>query len=118
MKEIRAIIRPQKLPQVQAALRKITNYPGLTVSKTEGFTAPPSIGPRNLKEELTDFTAKVVVSVLAPEEAVQDIVKAIMEHGRTGKIGDGLVWVVPVENAWRIRDGAPAGSLNQGPLTD
>ncbi|RCS57603.1 P-II family nitrogen regulator [Parvibium lacunae] len=112
MKEIRAIIRPTRLPHVQAALRGITNYPALVVGKVEGFTAPPSIGPRNLKEELTDFVPKVLVSILAPTEAADAIVQAIMQHGRTGKIGDGLVWITPVDQAWRIRDGAPAETMN------
>ncbi len=107
MKEIRAIIRPSRLARLQEALREIPNFPGVTVFKAEGFTAPAAIDKRTVKEELTDFTPKVMVSVLASDDMVPPIRQAIFEHCSTGAIGDGLVWTVDIAEIHRVRDGTP-----------
>ncbi|MBS1191168.1 MAG: glnB [Rhodocyclaceae bacterium] len=100
MKEIKAIIRPGKLPMLRDALRDLSGFPGMTVSKAEGCTAPSRHGHRaNIKEELTDYTAKVRIEIVAPDEAVDAIVDCIVQVAQTGQIGDGLVWVTEVARA-------------------
>lgn len=104
MKEIRAIVRPSRLQRLRDALRAIPNFPGVTLFKAEGFTAPAAVDKRTVKEELTDFTDKVMVCVLAETEMVETIQNAIIDAVYTGQIGDGLVWVVDIESMHRIRD--------------
>jgi nitrogen regulatory protein P-II 1 len=106
MKEIRAIVRTSKLPRLRQVLRDIPGFPGVTVHKAEGFTAPASVDHKTIREELTDFTEKAVVTILAPEQMLDVIVRAMSDACRTGQLGDGLIWVLPVEHVHRIRDNA------------
>ncbi len=106
MKEIRAIVRPNRLPLLREALRGINNFPGLTLTKAEGFTAPASVGKRTVKEELTDYSPKVMVTVLVDDDMVEAIRNAIIETCSTGQIGDGIVWTVPIDTMHRIRNGS------------
>lgn len=105
MKEIRAVIRPKRLSQLREALRDISHFPGVTVFRGEGFTAPESADRSSLRAELTDFTDKVLVSVIARDEMVDTITQVIMDECRTSQMGDGLIWVMPVVSVQRIRDG-------------
>jgi nitrogen regulatory protein P-II 1 len=104
MKEIRAIVRPSRLLQLRDALRAIPNFSGVTLFKAEGFTAPAAVDKRSVKDELTDYTDKVMVCVLAEADMVEVIQNAIIDAAHTGQIGDGLVWVVDIESMHRIRD--------------
>lgn len=106
MMEIRAIVRPSRLPQLRDALREIPNFPGLTMMKAEGFTAPASIDKRTVKEELIDYTPKIMVAVIADEDMAEQIRKTIIEACSTGQIGDGLVWTVPIASMHRVRNGS------------
>ncbi len=105
MKEIRAIVRPSRLDRLRDALRVIPNFPGVTLFRAEGFTAPAAIDKRSAKEELTDFSDKLMVCVLADESMVETIRTAIITACHTGQVGDGLVWVVDIAEIHRIRDG-------------
>ncbi len=107
MKEIRAIVRPHRLDRLREALRAIPNFPGVTVFRADGFTAPASVDKRSVRDELTDFTAKLMVCVLCEEEMVPTIRDAIITACQTGKIGDGLVWVIDIGEVHRIRDREP-----------
>lgn len=104
MKEIRAIIRPSRLPRLREALRAIPNFPGVTVWTAEGFTAPAAVVKRTVREELTDFTQKTLVCVLCEDGMVDTIRQAIFDTCSTAQVGDGLVWVVDIEVTHRIRD--------------
>ncbi len=104
MKEIRAIIRPNRRDRLREALRNIPNFPGVTMFRAEGFTAPAALHKRSVRDELTDFTEKYMVCVLCPDEMVEVIRNAIVEACGTGQIGDGLVWVLDVAQVHRIRD--------------
>lgn len=106
MKEIRAILRPSRLDRLREALRAIPNFPGVTIFKAEGFTAPAAVVKRSVRDELTDFTDKLMVCVLAEDAMVPPIRQAIIDACRTGQIGDGLVWVVDIAEMHRIRDGS------------
>lgn len=100
MKEIKAIIRPNKLTTLRDKLMQVPGFPGMTVSKVEGCSAPSRNFPGNLKEELIDFTPKVRIEIVAPDEAVEALVDCITSVSQTGQIGDGLVWIADVERAW------------------
>jgi nitrogen regulatory protein P-II 1 len=104
MKEIRAIVRPNRLPKLREALRSIPNFPGLTMTKAEGFTAPAGVSKRSVAEELTDYTPKVMVCVLAEDAMVDKIRDTIIDACSTGQIGDGMVWAVDIATIHRIRN--------------
>ncbi len=107
MKEIRAIVRPTRLDRLREALRAIPNFPGVTLFKAEGFTAPAAIHKRTVKDELTDFSSKLMVCVLAEDDMVEPIRQAIIDACQTGNFGDGLVWTVDIASIHRIRDSQP-----------
>jgi nitrogen regulatory protein P-II 1 len=99
MKEIKAIIRPSKLPTLREKLRTLPGFPGMTVSKAEGCSASNLQSPANLKEELTDYTPKVRVEIVSPDELCDSIVDLIIQTVQIGQIGDGLVWVTDITRA-------------------
>lgn len=100
MKEIKAIVRPNKLPVLRDALRELPGFPGMTVSKAEGCSAPSRHAPRkHIKDELTDYTAKARIEIVAPDEVADAIVDCIVKVAQTGHIGDGLVWITEIERA-------------------
>lgn len=100
MKEIKAIIRPNKLPVLRDALRVLPGFPGMTVSKAEGCSAPSRHTPsKGIRDDLTDYTAKVRIEIVAPDEVADEIVDCIVKVAQSGHVGDGLVWVTDVGRA-------------------
>lgn len=101
MKEIKAVIRPNKLSLLRARLMEIPEFPGMTVLKAEGCTGNIRHAPsRNkIRDELTDFTPKSFVTIISPDEIADAIVDRIIAVSQSGQIGDGLVWVTDVERA-------------------
>ena len=100
MKEIKAVIRPNKLAALRDALVALPGFPGMTVSKVEGCSAPSRHVARNkIKDELTDYTPKVRIEIVAPDEVAENIFRRITEIAQTGHYGDGIVWMVEVEKA-------------------
>jgi nitrogen regulatory protein PII len=105
MKLVVAFIKPFKLDEVKEALRSI-GVNGLTVTEVQGFGRQR--GHTEVyrgAEYQVDFVPKVRVEVLADEDQVQLVIDAILKTARTGKIGDGKIFVAPVEQIWRIRTG-------------
>ncbi len=103
MKKIEAIIKPFKLEEVKAALSEV-GVEGLTVSEVKGFGRQKGHTEIYRGSEYTvDFLPKVKVEVVTPDSKVDAVVKAIIGSAKTGKIGDGKVFVLPVEQAIRIR---------------
>jgi nitrogen regulatory protein PII len=105
MKLITAIIKPFKLDDVREALAE-SGVQGLTVTEVKGFGRQK--GHTELyrgAEYVVDFLPKVQVDVVVPEDQVDGVVDAISEAARTGKIGDGKIFVSPVEQVVRIRTG-------------
>ncbi|HTB73881.1 MAG TPA: P-II family nitrogen regulator [Polyangiaceae bacterium] len=105
MNMIVAIIRPSKLDEVKEALTAI-NVHGMTVSEVKGF------GRTGGKAEVyrgsayvVDFVPKVRIDVVVPTEMVREVVDAEIRTAKTGKIGDGKVFVLPVTEVFRIRTG-------------
>ncbi|MBU3696255.1 P-II family nitrogen regulator [Dechloromonas sp.] len=101
MKEIKAIIRPNKLPSLRDALVTLPGFPGMTVTKVEGCSAPSRHVPAKvrIKDELTDYTPKVRVEIVAPDEVAETIFQRITDVAQTGHYGDGLVWIADIEKA-------------------
>lgn len=105
MKLITAIIKPFKLDDVKAALRD-ANVHGMTVSEVQGFGRQRGHTEVYRGAEYTiDFVPKVRVETLVDDGDAAKITEAIVEAARTGKIGDGKVWVTTVESVIRIRTG-------------
>ncbi len=99
MKEIKAIVRPAKLPVLREKLRSLPGFPGMTISKVEGCSAPSLHTPTNLKDELTDYTPKIRIEIIAPDDVSDSIVDTIIHNAQIGQIGDGLVWVTDIDRA-------------------
>ncbi len=101
MKEIKAVIRPNKLAALREALIVMPGFPGMTVSKVEGCSAPLRHVPARvrIKDELTDYSPKVRIEIVAPDEVAGEIFQRISEVAQTGHYGDGLVWITHVEQA-------------------
>ena len=105
MKLITAIIKPFKLDDAKEALRGI-GVNGMTVAEAQGFGRQRGHTEVYRGTEYTvDFVPKVRVEVLVDDGDVQRVAEAIVSAARTDKIGDGKVWVVPVESVIRIRTG-------------
>ncbi len=93
-KLIVAIVRPFLVDKLVVAFEAIEKFPGITISEAEGF------GHRlrnTLDDALNPFHPKKRIEVAAPQEMVEEIVEAIRKHAHTGKKGDGIIWVVPIE---------------------
>ena len=98
MKEIKAIIRPNKLASLRDALVMLPGFPGMTVGKVEGCSAPSRhIVRQKIKDELTDYSPKVRLEIIAPDDVAELIFQRITEVAQTGHYGDGLVWMTDVE---------------------
>ncbi|MGD2054542.1 MAG: P-II family nitrogen regulator [Gammaproteobacteria bacterium] len=105
MKLIKAIIKPFKLDDVREALSEI-GIQGITVSEVKGFGRQK--GHTELyrgAEYRVDFLPKVKLETVISDDQVENVVNAIRESANTGKIGDGKIFVLPVEQAVRIRTG-------------
>jgi nitrogen regulatory protein P-II 1 len=105
MKKVEAIIKPFKLDEVKEALSAI-GVQGLTVSEIKGFGRQK--GHTELyrgAEYVVDFLPKVKLEIIAADTKVADIVGAIEKSAKTGRIGDGKIFVLPIEEVIRIRTG-------------
>ena len=105
MKLITAVIKPHKLDEVKSALESF-GVQGLTVSEASGYGRQKGHTEVYRGAEYTvDFVPKVRIDVVVNDDDVEKLATAIVEAARTGKIGDGKVWVTPVESLVRVRTG-------------
>lgn len=105
MKMVEAIIKPFKLDEVKETLTK-AGVQGMTVREVKGFGRQKGHTELYRGAEYTvDFLPKVKIQVLVPDEKAQQVVETITTAARTGKIGDGKIFVTPVEEVIRIRTG-------------
>jgi len=105
MKKIEAIIKPFKLDQVKEALAK-QGVEGMTITEVKGFGRQK--GHTELyrgAEYVVEFLPKVKIEILVPDERAAIVAKTIEDAARSGQIGDGKIFVLPVEEALRIRTG-------------
>jgi nitrogen regulatory protein P-II 1 len=109
MKKIEAIIKPFKLDEVKEALHEI-GLQGITVTEAKGFGRQK--GHTELyrgAEYVVDFLPKVKIEVVLEDAQVDQAVEAIQQAAQTGRIGDGKIFITPVEEAIRIRTGERGG---------
>ena len=105
MKKIEAIIKPFKLEEVKEAILEL-GVSGMTISEVKGFGRQK--GHKEIyrgAEYTVDFLPKVKIEVAVDSEIVNDVVEAIIKKANTGQIGDGKIFVIPMEKAIRIRTG-------------
>jgi nitrogen regulatory protein P-II 1 len=105
MKRVEAIIKPAKLDEVKEALHAV-GVTGLTVSEVKGFGRQKGHTEMYRGTEYTvDFLPKLFITVIVVDDLVEPVVKAIAATARTGKIGDGKIFVSSLEDVMRIRTG-------------
>src|ERR1700719_3668701 len=103
MKKIEAIIKPFKLEEVKDALGEI-GIEGMTVSEVKGFGRQKGHTEIYRGSEYTvDFLPEVKVEIVVTDDKVDSVVKSVLSNAKTGKIGDGKIFVLGVEQAIRIR---------------
>lgn len=108
MKLIKAIVRPNKVEDVREALEKL-NISGMTVTEVRGHGKQKGhTAIYRGKEYNVSLLPKMEIELVIADEGADEAVKAIMQAARTGEIGDGRVFVLPVSASYRIRTGEPA----------
>ena len=105
MKKIEAIIRPEKLEQIKIELEKI-GHSGITVSEVEGFGRQKGI-TQQWRGEIykIDFVPKLKLEIVVKDSELNKVLDCIIQSARTGEVGDGKIFVLPVEEVIRIRTG-------------
>ena len=105
MKLVKAIIRPNKLEEVKDALTRL-NVTGMTVSEVRGHGRQKGHKAiyRGTEYSVT-LLPKIMIELVIPDELVDDTIKTIIETAKTGEIGDGRVFVLPLEQGYNIRTG-------------
>ena len=110
MKKVEAIIRPFKLEDVKLALVN-AGIVGMTVTEVRGFGRQKGQVERYRGSEFTvEFLQKLKIEVVVADESVDAVLKAIAEAAKTGEIGDGKIFISPVESVIRIRTGEADGA--------
>ena len=105
MKLIKAIIRPNKLEEVKDALTKLS-IAGMTVTEVRGHGRQKGHKAvyRGTEYNVT-LLPKIMIELVIQDAAAEDVIKTIIESARTGEIGDGRVFVIPIEDGYNIRSG-------------
>ena len=105
MKLVTAIVKPFVLEDVKGALEQL-GVLGMTVSEVQGYGRQKGHTEVYRGAEYSvDFVPKIKIEVVIDDTAVEKVLEAVVEAARTGKIGDGKVWVTPVETVVRVRTG-------------
>ena len=105
MKKVEAYIRHEAFEPIRTELLEL-GFPSLTISEVKGSGRQKGITERYRGAELTNWLRpKVKLECVVATEDVQTVVEAILKHARTGSVGDGKLFVLPVEQAFRIRTG-------------
>jgi nitrogen regulatory protein P-II 1 len=105
MKKVEAIIKPFKLDEVKDALSTLGNF-GITITEVKGFGRQK--GHTEVyrgAEYVIDFVPKIKIEVVVDDAIVEKVIEAIITAARTGRVGDGKIFISPVEDAVRIRTG-------------
>jgi nitrogen regulatory protein P-II 1 len=105
MKKIESIIRPHLLDAVKTALHDV-GVTGMTITEVKGFGRQKGHTETYRGSEYqVEYLPKIKIEIVLPEELVDSAIEAIMKTARTGKFGDGKIFVIPVEEVIRIRTG-------------
>ena len=105
MKLIKCVIRPNKVDEVREALERL-NLAGMTVTDVRGHGRQKGhTAVYRGKEYAVSLLPKVEIEVVVPNDVVEEVIQAVIAAARTGEIGDGRVFVLPVETGYNIRTG-------------
>jgi nitrogen regulatory protein P-II 1 len=105
MKKIEAIIRPEKFEEVRDALETV-GYPGITVTEVEGHGKQKGITRQwRGKEYKVSLLPKLKLEIVVPSKEADKIVKAVLSAAKTGKVGDGKVFVYTIDEAYKVSSG-------------
>lgn len=105
MKKVEAIVKPFKLDNVRESLTGV-GVKGLTVSEVKGFGRQKGHAEIYRGAEYqVDFLPKVKIEVVIPDDMAEQVVETIISAAKTGKVGDGKIFVIPIEKAVRVRTG-------------
>jgi nitrogen regulatory protein P-II 1 len=105
MKKVEAVVRPHLLDAVKAALQDV-GIVGMTVSEVKGFGRQKGHTETYRGSEYkVDFLPKVKIDVVVPDDVVEKVVEAVLKTAKTGKFGDGKIFVTSLDNVVRIRTG-------------
>ena len=105
MKLVKSIVRPNKVDEVKDALERI-NVSGMTVTEVRGHGRQKGhTAIYRGKEYSASLLPKMEIEVVVTDEVVDEVIQAIIQAARTGEIGDGRVFVIPVSHSYRIRTG-------------
>ncbi len=110
MKEIKALIQPFMAEKVINALAAINGVPGITVSEVMGFGRTRG-REQSSEDESIRCLKKTKLEIVVPDALVSAVVESIKQHAHTGNLGDGKIFVLPVEDAIRIRTGTHENEL-------
>lgn len=103
MKMVLAFVQPHKLDAVTRALEHVADFHGMSVSRCGGFGRERfEETPAERDAELGEFTPKMRIETVVRDEQVEGVMRAIGEAAHTGRYGDGMVFVLPVERAFRV----------------
>ncbi|KAL3531554.1 hypothetical protein ACH5RR_010876 [Cinchona calisaya] len=104
--KVEAILRPWRVPQVSSAMLKM-GIRGVTISDVRGFGAQGGLTERQAGSEFSEdkFVAKVKMEIVVSKDQVEAVIEKIIEEARTGEIGDGKIFVLPVADVIRVRTG-------------
>ena len=106
MKEVRAIIQPFMLSKVAWELQKIDKFPGITVTRVQGFGRGRAKGaPDRIVEDLIAYVPRIKIEIMVNDDMVDEVVSTILKNAHTGNKGDGKISVYDVEKIVRIRTG-------------
>ena len=113
MKKIEAFIRHEAFEPIRIDLLEL-GFPSLSISEVKGSGRQKGIVETYRGAELTNYLRpKVKLECVVDDGDVQTVVDTILKHGRTGAVGDGKVFVIPVDNAWRVRTGESGAEVLQ-----
>lgn len=113
MKEIKAVVQPYRLQKIREAFRKLPDFPGMTVCKAEGSGyRNDRPRPTGLRAELTDYSTRVRLEIVSPDEQVAQIVGILRDVCHSGQPGDGVLWVTPVDIFHRLRESGSGSDSN------
>ena len=105
MKEFKAVIQPSRLARLREQFRKLPDFPGMTVTHAEGSghhpRKPHAVG---IKGELTESSKTVRIEIAVPDETVNRLIAIVHAVRHTGRAGDGVAWLTPVERFHRLRE--------------
>ncbi|MCX7795143.1 MAG: P-II family nitrogen regulator [bacterium] len=105
MKKIEAIVRPGKLNTILSALEEL-GYPGVTITEVEGHGRQKGITAQWRGRTYTmELVPKIKLEIVAGDDEVETIVETIVNAAKTGEIGDGKIFISPIDNVVRIRTG-------------